>query len=175
MTRPGEGRYAHIEREQRWIASRLPADARHAAEIVDRYIDGTRLRLRRMERADGVVAYKLGQKIRRAPADPELVRITTMYLSGDEYAVMVALPARVVHKSRWYTTWHGHTMAIDRLHGRLDGLLLAEAELRPDDSPLPLPPFAVRDVTNDDRFSGGALAFASDAEVGALLRHAGSP
>ena len=65
--RPGEGRYAHVEREQRWMVRAAPADAQRVASIVDWYIRGTRLRLRRTEGDEGVV-YKLGQKVRVEPS-----------------------------------------------------------------------------------------------------------
>lgn len=69
--------------------------------------------------------------------------------------------------------WEGKTVAVDQFHGRLDGLVLAEVELTPGDPRLGRPQFAVRDVTNDDRFSGGALALAPDESVARLLLDAG--
>ncbi len=63
---------------------------------------------------------------------------------------------------------------IDQFQGRLDGLVLAEVELGPEAARLAPPPFVVRDVTNDDRFSGGALAFASDPAIVELLGDAAS-
>jgi CYTH domain-containing protein len=146
----------------------VPAAAEQRASIIDRYVIGTRLRLRRVESADGLV-FKLGQKVRVDPADPEVVKLTNIYLSGAEYAVLAGLPAAELRKTRWLAPANGRTLAIDELHDRLDGLVLGEVELAGDDSFLPAPPFAIRDVTNDDRFSGGALAFATDAAIDALL------
>jgi hypothetical protein len=65
---PGGGRYARVEREHRWVLSGLAPEAVRSALIHDRYIDGTTLRLRRVER-DGVVVFKLGQKVRDTPDD----------------------------------------------------------------------------------------------------------
>src|SRR5580658_3853384 len=45
----GQGRYAQVEREQRWILPTRPDDLADPVSIVDLYIHGTRLRLRRME------------------------------------------------------------------------------------------------------------------------------
>jgi len=163
----GEGRYAHLEREQRWLARAVPPEARRAAAIVDRYISDTRLRLRRAE-SDGEVVYKLGQKVRADPADPEVLKLTNLYLSAEEHAVLAALAAAETRKTRWHADWEGRTVSIDQFHGRLEGLVLAEVELGADDPFLPAPPYALRDVTNEDRFSGGALAFASDEAVAAL-------
>jgi hypothetical protein len=165
---PGEGRYAHLEREQRWVARGVPPNARRAASILDRYITGTRLRLRRSESGSEVV-YKLGQKVRSDPADPGVLKLTNLYLSAEEYAVLAPLPAAESHKARWHAAWEGRTVAIDEFHGRLEGLVLAEVELGADEPLLAPPPYTVRDVTHEDRFSGGALAFASDAAVAALL------
>ena len=55
------------------------------------------------------------------------------------------------------------------LHGRFEGLVLAETELSTREDRIPMPAFAERDVTDDDRFSGGWLATASDDELAALL------
>jgi CYTH domain-containing protein len=128
------------------------------------------LRLRRTENARGVVVYKLGQKVRLEPGNPETVRLTNMYLSAEEYEALLALPAAEVQKERWTSTWAERQIAVDRFFGRLDGLVLAEVELEPSEAYAPSPPYATRDVTQDDRFSGGALAFASDIEIDLLLK-----
>ena len=172
LRRPGEGPYARVERECRWTVARLPADARRTAEILDRYISGTRLRLRRLETAQGVTL-KLGQKIRVEPTDPEVVKLTNIYLDGAEYDLLAGLPAAELRKTRWHARWEGVDVAIDEFHDRLEGLLLAEVELDPDDVRGTAPSFAVRDVTNEDRFSGGALAFASDDVLKSLIQEAG--
>ena len=49
------------------------------------------------------------------------------------------------------------------------GLVLAETELDLDEDPLLTPPFVTTDVTSENRFSGGALAFASDADLRLVL------
>lgn len=151
------GRYAHVEREQRWLCAAVPPGAERYAEITDRYLHGTRLRLRVVETDDGAT-YKLGQKVRRDPGDPEVVSLTNLYLSAEEYEAVRALPAAELRKTRWRVTWEGHQLAVDEFHGPLGGLVLAEVELGLDDPFLPSPPFARLDVTHDDRYSGGALA-----------------
>lgn len=148
---PGEGRYAHLEREQRWVLRDTPADAGPPVEIYDRYINGTRLRLRRVER-DGAVVYKLTQKV---PFGDDSVKITNSYLSADEYEVFATLPAREIRKTRRQVRFADHDMAVDEFD---HGLLLGEVELAADEPYLPLPPFAKRDVTTDPAFTGGGLA-----------------
>jgi CYTH domain-containing protein len=137
-------------------------------EIYDRYIIGTRLRLRRIISRDDVV-FKLVQKVRISEADPETMKLTNFYLADGEYKIIAALPATELRKTSWNLTLDGAQLAIDVLHERLDGLLLAEGELGPDQARAPAPPFAVHDVTNDDRFSGGALAASSDVAIAKLL------
>ncbi len=166
---PGRGRYAHLEREQRWIVRTIPHGVTPVAEIFDRYIHGTQLRLRWSENADGVVL-KLGQKVRAEPADPETVSLTNIYLSEAEYHVLLALPAAELYKTRSRVQWRDHTAVVDVFHGHLDGLVLAEVELSADEPLLAQPPWAVADVTSDNRFSGGALAFAAHGTIAALLK-----
>jgi hypothetical protein len=141
--------------------------------IVDRYIRGTRLRLRRME-SDGEVIYKFGQKVRPHGGGPALVHLTNMYLSDHEYAMLLALGADEIHKTRWQVTGGGRTVAVDEFGGELLGLFLAEVELGPvelgpDEPAVDAPPLAVADVTDDDRFSGGRLATTSAPELTTLL------
>jgi CYTH domain-containing protein len=152
---PGQGRYAHLEREQRWLLSALPPDLSAPTEIYDRYLSGTRLRLRRTENAEGVV-YKLGQKVRVDEANAERVKLTNIYLSATEYDVVAALEARELRKTRRSLLFDGRTFAIDEFATL--GLILAEVELDADEDRLPVPPFADADVTDDDRYSGGSLA-----------------
>ncbi len=158
---PGIGRYAYPEREQRWRAEAVPAGAERTAEIYDWYIAGTRLRLRRVD-IDGSPVFKLAQKVRADPEDPETVNLTNMYLDLGEYEVLRRLPGRELHKTRWHVSDENRRITVDEFHGRLRGLVLAEIELQPGDERLPRPSFATADVTNDDRFSGGTLAFMDD-------------
>ena len=141
-------RYAHPEREQRWQLDSVPAETTEARDIYDRYIIGTRLRLRHA----GDV-YKLGQKI---PVRDDTVSLTNIYLSREEYDVFAALPARDLRKRRSFVEWHDHRVAVDEFLDR--DLVLAEVELTPYEPYLPLPPWAVKDVTGDIAYTGGALA-----------------
>jgi CYTH domain-containing protein len=165
---PGEGRYAHLEREQRWLLAAVPGKAQPRSEILDRYLRGTRLRLRRVTLPDRVI-YKLCQKVRLVDGDPERVKLTNIYLSAEEYDTFAALSCAEIVKQRFVMPWGIAELVVDRFQGRLDGLVLAEAELSPDDGLLKLPPFALADVTHDDRYSGGALAHASAEELASLL------
>jgi CYTH domain-containing protein len=165
----GQGRYAYPEREQRWVLSQLPDGRRDPVAIIDHYIDGTRLRLRRLTEDAGHVTFKLGQKVRTAAESPALVKLTTMYLSEGEYGILKTLTGHEIRKRRWHWTRGDRTLAVDEFGGDLTGLILAEVELLGDESRLAPPPFALSDVTDDDRFSGGRLARTTAEELKAWL------
>jgi CYTH domain-containing protein len=165
---PGDGRYAHIEREQRWLLAELPVDRREPVDILDRYLTGTRLRLRRMQSGQKIV-WKLCQKVRAHDDSPEVVKLTNIYLSEEEYSVFHDLHAMVLSKTRWHFGSGGHALSADAFHGVLEGLILAECELGDREERHRSPSSAVADVTSDDRFSGGALAALSSDEANALI------
>ncbi|HEY7947021.1 MAG TPA: hypothetical protein VID75_05055 [Acidimicrobiales bacterium] len=169
----GAGRYAQPEREQRWLLSRLPHDLRRPVTIVDHYISGTRLRLRRMQSGADIV-YKLAQKVRPHEDSPALVQLTNIYLSDDEYAILSTLGGHQIHKTRWLWADGDRDLAVDEFGGSLTGLLLAEIELQPDERRRPGPPFALAEVTDDDRFSGGRLATTTGPELQAVLAGLGT-
>lgn len=165
---PGQGRYAQLEREQRWAVAGLPPGVREPADIRDVYIRGTTLRLRRVERGEEVL-WKLAQKVRLDGASPEHVKLTNMYLTEAEHEVLTALPGAELTKTRWRINHAGHTLGVDQFHGHLEGLVLAEVELADSEEHLQMPAWARRDVTDDDRFSGGSLAWATPEDVRALI------
>ncbi len=165
---PGAGRYAQLERERRWLLTEMPAQAKEPRLIEDRYITGTRLRLRRVE-ADSQVVYKFCQKVRPDDGDPSTVAITNIYLAEPEYERLCQLPASILRKTRRFWQVGQHTFAIDKFHGDLAGLLMAEIELPDLAQGLPLPAPIGKEVTTDDRFSGGYLAQATPDQKAQLL------
>lgn len=97
---PGEGRYAKPERERRFLVAVTPLGSGPARRIEDRYLDGTRLRLRKVVAAGDDVVFKLTQKVRRDEADPGLVSLTNIYLPSDEYERLALLAGPVLTKTR---------------------------------------------------------------------------
>ena len=138
-------KYAHVERERRFLLDVLPdLTGARVLRITDRYVDGTRLRLRTVEEDGHPVVHKLGQKIRLEGVSTNAH--TTLYLSAVEYAGLAHLPGRDLRKTR-HLLRH---FAFD-VHG--DGLLLAETETAEE------PWFGyVREVTDEEEFTGGRLA-----------------
>ncbi len=141
--------------------------------IEDRYLRGTRLRLRTVHEAGRPTVHKLGQKVRPDERQPSTVEHTTLYLDAAEHAALLALPADLLVKTRTLHPWRdGLAVAVDVFGGRLDGLVLAEVDLGesavlPAEGP-PVPWLA--EVTDDERFTGGRLASTSPGALGALLR-----
>lgn len=154
-------KYARREREHRFLLDRAPkpAEGAEALQLEDRYLTGTRLRLRLVRRAGREPAYKLGQKIQVEPDHPSTVAHTTLYLDRREYETLHRLAGTTLRKTRTLHPWDGLTLAVDVFAGELEGLVLAEVdvgEAAGASGALPLP--AGLEVTDDERFTGAALA-----------------
>jgi CYTH domain-containing protein len=153
-------KYAHIERERRWLVNptKRPDLADVYVLIEDRYIDGTRLRLRRMTASS--TSKQVLKLTRKYEADDPLARpIVTAYLTDAEYAVFATLSAHALVKRRYHVAEDGVEYSIDRFSGSLEGLELAEIECADDASLRALVPplWAAREVSHDPQFQGGAL------------------
>jgi CYTH domain-containing protein len=170
-------KYAVLEREHRFVVLTAPAPSLsvRTLEVEDRYLQGTRLRLRRVRESGQPDVLKLGQKIRFDEHDPSTLAHTTLYLDAGEYDVLAALPADTVTKTRHHVPLDGgHVLAVDRFHAALDGLVLAELDLGADRVlPPTLPHGLGPDVTHDERFSGATLARTDGETLHALLASLG--
>ena len=142
-------KYAVVERERRFLVARLPDGVHGTKEISDRYVIGTRMRLREVREIDGTVVRKLGHKVRvgKGPAE---VACTNFYVNADEWTVLLTLPALTVHKKRHMIQRDGWIVAVDE-HG--DGTLVAEI-----DDGVPGWLDVLEDVSEDERWTGAALA-----------------
>lgn len=165
---PSLGKYAKPERERRFLVATMPATSEPPWLIEDRYLDGTSLRLRRVSVGDECV-FKLTQKVRLVRDDPAEVAATNMYLTVEEYERLLQLPSAVIEKRRHISPWQEWTYVVDEFLGRLEGLRLAEIEVLSVETPMRLPSWTGREVTHDERFSGGALARAGDNQIEELL------
>jgi CYTH domain-containing protein len=124
-------------------------------EIIDRYVTGTRLRLREVRDDDGTVTRKLGHKVRISDGPAEIA-CTNFYLDDDEWDLLAALPARLLRKRRHLIDREGVVVAVDEHE---DGTLIAEI----DDGDRPSEPVpewldVVEDVTEDEAWTGVRLA-----------------
>ena len=159
-----EPRYARIEWERRWLvdtAKRPSLDAEPMTIIEDRYIDGTRLRLRRMSQPDlGEVKWKLTRKYECA--DPAARPIVTSYLTQAEHEILRAFPAQTLTKRRYHLAIGGRYWSLDCFEGPLQGLETVECEAEDGVALAALEPpgWALREITHLPQWQCGALAMA---------------
>lgn len=138
--------------------------------IQDRYLIGTRLRLRRVEEFGLPTIYKLGQKIRFSESSISENAHTTIYLSEEEFDLLAQVSANKLEKVRWLNPIGNLTLSIDEFGGRLAGLVLAEVDLGSTSSlPSNFPIDVNNEVTNDERFTGGELAMTTTSELTSIL------
>lgn len=166
-------KYARIEWERRFLLAGFPSEAKitRVRRIVDRYITGTNLRLRELVESENETVFKLTQKVAEESGGARQGLITSMYFSRDEFRVLAKLPARELTKTRYSVPPFG----IDVFEGELNGLVLAEAEFdsAEEASALCVPAFAIREVTDDPRFTGGSLVAATQEQLWTWLQQFG--
>jgi CYTH domain-containing protein len=131
--------------------------------IEDRYLDGGRLRLRKVTTPEGRVTYKLGKKY--GPTGDHTEPITNIYLTEAEYECLRTLPGHDLTKRRYRFPLGERTFSVDAHQGKLVGLFLCEWEAKSVVELLATipPPFCAEDVTTDERYSGAQLARADAA------------
>jgi CYTH domain-containing protein len=169
-----DGKYARVERERRFLLAAPPDPAQVSGRrrITDRYLTGTRLRLRRVERTDnGAVDLKLTQKLPAGRPGAVQGLITNTYLSEAEYDLLATLPGAMLSKLRVTVP----PVVVDLFDPPLHGLVIAEREFRDDDTARGFQPPAevVAEVTDDPRFTGGCLAQTGRADLLAWLAEYG--
>jgi CYTH domain-containing protein len=150
-------KYAHWVAERRFLVDPKtlpPLDAGAARLIEDLYIEGGRLRLRRITLPDGEQAFKLAKKY--APDNPLIGPMANLYLSREEYEVLARLPGARVAKRRH----KAGAFVVDVFEGPLEGLVTAECEAtnRVAAMAFDVPPWCVREVTTEVAYTGWQLA-----------------
>jgi len=153
-------KYAKVERERRWVLADvpyLPDDVRWF-RIADRYVHGTRLRLREVTEPRGAVIRKLGHKVRIGD-DAREVAHTSLYLDDAEWEVLTTLPAAELVKVRLLVPGPEGVVAVDVFEHPHPGLILAEIDAG-DGPARDLPPSyeVLAEVTGEEEFTGAALA-----------------
>lgn len=147
-------KYARIETERRFLIRAVPDGVTQVSDITDRYIDGTRLRLREVT-THGVTSRKIGQKIRLGEGAARIAH-TSVYLDDEEWTVLCRLPARILRKRRHSVKRDGVVIAVDQFD---DGVLIAEID-GGDEMPADPPAWldVIREVSDDDGFTGAGRA-----------------
>jgi CYTH domain-containing protein len=150
-------KYAAFEHERRFLVDPACApclDGLDFRRIEDRYLDGTRLRLRAVtDSATGEQIFKFCKKY--GSDDPISGPVTNLYLEAAEHAALAVLPAALIVKRRYAVD----AVGLDVFEGELSGLMLCEAEAPSREAALSLafPAWVGREVTGDPFFRGGSL------------------
>ncbi len=149
--------YTKPEIERRWLVAadfQFGAIVQREREIEDRYIQGTRIRLRKVTEFGEMPIYKLGKKYE--PSVPGTHHVVSTYLSETEYKVFALLPARLSRKRRLNV----HCGALDVYDLPNTGLRVFEVEFSTaEEAAVYIPPPGVgQEVTNELAFTGYALA-----------------
>jgi CYTH domain-containing protein len=152
--------YTAVERERRWLCREVPHVRVNRTELItDLYVTGARLRLREARPVGG--GTPMLRLTRKADVDIHTRLITSIYLPEEEFAVLAAsLPGRRIRKLRHrLEPIEGVDMVVDEFQDELTGLVLAEVEFKTPEllAAFAGPDFAVREVTDDPRFTGGLL------------------
>jgi CYTH domain-containing protein len=153
--------YTAVERERRWLCSAVPRERVLRTEaITDLYVTGTQLRLREARPVGGrTPMLRLSRKV---DVDARTRLITSIYMTEPEFAILnAALQGVRISKLRHRLTEpSGVPLAVDEFQGALAGLLLLEADFETPDALAAFiaPDFAVREVTDDLRYTGASLA-----------------
>lgn len=165
-----EAKYTRVEYERRFLVS-PHEDWKSAVEpysktFEDKYLHGTRMRLRRLTDSDtGRRLLKLTKK--SESASPYFHTISRILLSPEEYEILEGLEGDPLKKVRYYHHDLGRVFSIDVFEGELDGLILCETEAEgfPELMAVQPPLYARHEVTEDPFFTGGNLCRASRAEL----------
>ena len=152
MSRP---KYALPEIERRWLVARelaQPLLHDQSSRITDTYLANSRLRLRRIDDAEGRSVFKFCRKYgdRQGPVES----ITNLYLDAAEYHLLASLPGDRVIKHR-----HRQTAGAIDVYGS-NALHVFEIEFDALDAAIRYTPpaFVGQEITDDLNYSGLMLA-----------------
>jgi CYTH domain-containing protein len=165
-----ESKYTRVEYERRFLISdRTNWESLvepYAKRFDDKYIAGTRLRLRVLTDLDtGRRVIKLTKK--SESTSPYFRTISRILLNDAEYELFDSLPGHRLTKIRNYHNYAGRIFSIDVFERELEGLILGETEAEDlDDLMLVKPPnYSIQEVTEDAFFDGGNLSQISQSEL----------
>ena len=152
-------KYSLPECERRFLIAALPPLTGAGRLIEDRYLTGSRLRLRRETEADGTIGiWKIARKY--GATGPGVEPMTNLYLTAGEHALLATLPGVDVVKRR-HDMWVGEERyVVDLFEGPLAGRMIAEIEVADPASlwALTPPDWCGREITGDAAYAGATLA-----------------
>jgi CYTH domain-containing protein len=160
---------AQSEFHRLFLIEKLPeplGPASRHLQILDRYIDGTRIRLRQMRDPYSNERTQILQK-RIEPSTGTESRSAEIHLDDHEYSLFDQFGGREIRKNRYFHEFDLVMYAFDVYLGPLKGLNLARVDFETGDAALDLAPpgFSVIEVTNEPFFAGKHLANKDFSEV----------
>ena len=165
-----ELKYTRVEYERRFLVSSNSnwqcSVEPYSKTFEDKYLRGTRLRLRILTDSDtGRRVIKLTKKFESA--SPYFRTISRIILSDTEYERLNHLEGDCLTKTRYYHTFRARVFSVDVFQGELDGLVLCETEADDLDDLMSIepPPYATPEVTEDSFFDGGSLCHTRHNEL----------
>lgn len=167
-------KYSRIEYARRFLVAQT-SDWKQFIETFskrheDKYLNGTRLRLRIQTDLDsGRQLIKLTKKYESD--SPYFRQINTILLTPEELEIFDRLEGKRVRKIRFYHHHKTRVFSIDVFENELRGLLICETEqpTLEDLMKAEPPPYARIEVTENPFFTGANLANASAAELSKQL------
>jgi CYTH domain-containing protein len=162
--------YSRIEYARRFLVSPKagwnrfvkPYTKRHD----DKYLSGTRLRLRVLTDLDSDrQVIKLTKKYESE--SPFFRQVSTIILTPDEYRIFDALEGKRITKIRHYHHYKDRVFSIDVFENELSGLIICEIELNDLEdlmSAIP-PPYVTCEVTEEPFFTGAGLTLKTKEEL----------
>jgi CYTH domain-containing protein len=159
--------------QRRFLIETLPEPLTAASghlQILDRYIAGTRLRLRQIRIPETNEHTRILQQRIVMPNEIE-IKSAEIHLDETEYIVFESLGRREVRKNRYFHEFDRVPLIFDVFLGPLHGLKLAVAEFdtRHEAEAMTAPVFSVREVTHFPVFMGEMLAALSFDDVAKAL------
>jgi len=167
-----DGKYSRVEYERRFLVRGVDwrVLASNALSIDDKYLHGTRLRLRVVcDQRSGERTIKLTRKA--ASPSPFHRTLNRILLTPAEHRVFDRLAGDRLTKVRRHCVHAGRRYAVDEFDGELAGLVLCEIEAGDLEELMRAiaPPFAGIEVTTDPFFDGVNLARTTRTELLAKL------
>jgi len=165
-----ESKYTRVEYERRFLV-KPAADWKsivqpYSKRLEDKYLSGTRLRLRTMTDLDtGRRVIKLTKK-EESPS-PYYRTLSRILLAPAEFEIFNRLDGYPINKVRYYSNHRGNVYSLDVFEGELEGLVLSEVSTDGLGELMSIEPpaFAHHEVTEDEFFDGGNLCRTSHEEL----------
>jgi CYTH domain-containing protein len=161
-----------LELEKTYLAKYLPRGLKKCrkVEMIDRYIPISKLHPSiRIRKKDNY--FELSRKAPISKKDLSIQEEINIKLDEVEYSALIKIPAKVVHKIRYYFPYQGRTAEIDIFLDKLKGLVTIEFEFKNirEMRKFKMPDFCLADVTHEKHSAGGHIAGRSYLSLKPLL------